>query len=701
MAEAEDVITDVARHATVYTQALWRRHRPAPPGPAMLALADMAQRLDLLIAAALGRRLVLRTAQEPARPTVLARWFQRAEPPHERHALPATDGHHIWLPASVPAKDGVEIAAAHYRTLALVQAMRAVRGAPMLLEPKTSPLVRALFSLLEAHAADDALLRSLPGMAAPLARLRQTALAQRPPISALPAHLQLFERLLRAVLSAPVSEPVSLVDVGLRSAIDGGSAAHLSLMHLPASAADALSRAHALAPQLALPAAFVRQRRFLWRDAWLGELLPAPAQVPGMPGAASASSEDEASAAPGPTRSAHLPRRPQVRKPIDDEDRDEPQGAWMVQTAQPHEIAEDPMGMQRPSDRDTTTAAEEFADALSEMPEARLVSTPGRPKEVLLSDDPPDRLARNAGNQAGGAAVTALHYPEWDYQTESYRQPGATVLLGEAATGPQAWLQATLDERRGMLQAVRRRFELLRSRRVSLRRQLDGDDIDLTAYTEARADFSAGLPLPQRLYRAERRIDRDLALLVLIDVSGSTDAWVAPGRRVIDVAREALLVVSIALDGMRAPFAVQAFSGEGPDGVVVRSIKRFDEAYGTPVALRIAGLEPENYTRAGAALRHASSTLMQEPAEHRLLLLLSDGKPNDVDAYDGRYGVEDMRQAVTEARLQGIAPFCLTIDRQAASYLPAVFGPHHYALLSRPERLPELLLDWLRRLVTK
>lgn len=701
MAEAEDVITDVARHATVYTQALWRRHRPAPPGPAVLQLADVAQRLDLLIAAALGRRLVLRTAQEPARPTVLARWFQRAEPPHERHALSATDGHHIWLPANVPAVEGVHAAAEHYRALALVQAMRAVRGAPMLLEAKTPPLVYALFSLLEAHAADDALLRSLPGMAAPLARLRQTALAQRPAVSALPAHLQPLERLLRAVLSASAAKPVSLDDAGLRAAADEDSAASPWLMHLPASAAETLARARALAPQFAPTAAFARQRRFLWRDIWLGELLPTPAHVPGMPGDASATSDDEASAAPGPTRSAHLPRRPQVRKPIEDEDREEPQGAWMVQTAQPHEIAEDPMGMQRPSDRDTTTAAEEFADALSEMPEARLVSTPGRPKEVLLSDDPPDRLARSARNQQAGDATTALHYPEWDYQTESYRHPGATVLLGEAATGPQAWLQATLDERRGMLQAVRRRFELLRSRRVSLRRQHDGDDIDLEAYTEARADFSAGLPLPQRLYRAERRIERDLALLVLVDVSGSTDSWVAPGRRVIDVAREALLVVSIALDGMRAPFAVQAFSGEGPDGVVVRSVKRFDEAYGTPVALRIAGLEPENYTRAGAALRHAASTLMREPAEHRLVLLLSDGKPNDVDAYDGRYGVEDMRQAVTEARLQGIAPFCLTIDRQAASYLPAVFGPHHYALLSRPERLPELLLDWLRRLVTR
>ena len=97
-----------------------------------------------------------------------------------------------------------------------------------------------------------------------------------------------------------------------------------------------------------------------------------------------------------------------------------------------------------------------------------------------------------------------------------------------------------------------------------MRRQLDGDDIDLDACVEAHADFAAGLPLSQHRYCSERRTRRDLAVMVLIDVSGSTDAWIAPGRRVIDVAREALLLVSVALDGMGAPFAVQAFSGEGP-----------------------------------------------------------------------------------------------------------------------------------------
>jgi nitric oxide reductase NorD protein len=191
-----------------------------------------------------------------------------------------------------------------------------------------------------------------------------------------------------------------------------------------------------------------------------------------------------------------------------------------------------------------------------------------------------------------------------------------------------------------------------------------------------------------------------MAIMLLVDASGSTDGWIAANRRIIDVEREALLLVCIALQSMGEPYAVQAFSGEGPHGVTVRAIKRFDEPYGNPVARRIAALEPEQYTRAGAAIRHASMLLMKQRATHRLLLLLSDGKPNDVDLYEGRYGVEDTRQAVVEAGLQGIFPFCLTVDRQAADYLPAIFGARQYGLLTRPEMLPVVLLDWMKRLVS-
>lgn len=370
----------------------------------------------------------------------------------------------------------------------------------------------------------------------------------------------------------------------------------------------------------------------------------------------------------------------------------------MVQTALPHEQAEDPVGLQRPTDRDESTAAEELADSLSELPEARLVTSPGRPREVLLSDDAPNARAKHNA-AAGSGQGHALRYPEWDYRTQAYREGAVTVHVSTIAEGPQAWVDATLDEHRSTANLVKRRFEMLKAQRVRLHKQLEGDDVDLDAYIAGYSDFRAGHPMPQGLYRSCRQARRDMAIMLLVDISGSTDGWVAASKRVIDVEREALLLVSMALQGLAEPNAIMAFSGEGPHGVVIRIVKSFEEPFGAPVARRIAMLEPEHYTRAGAAMRHAAAILMKQPARHRLLLMLSDGKPNDVDEYEGRYGAEDMRQAVTETKLQGIQPFCLTVDRQAAAYLPAIFGAHQYALLPRPELLPTVLLDWMRRLL--
>jgi nitric oxide reductase NorD protein len=369
----------------------------------------------------------------------------------------------------------------------------------------------------------------------------------------------------------------------------------------------------------------------------------------------------------------------------------------MVQTSQPHEQVEDPFGMQRPTDRDAATAADEMADALSELQQARLVTTPGRPKEVFLSDDASLSRAKQAGSPAH-EGESAVCYPEWDYRVQAYRET-ATVHLELAAEGPQEWVDRTLDGYRSMETLVRRRFEMLRARRVRLRKQPEGDDVDLDACIEAYADVRAGLPRPQAVYQTYREARRDMAVLLLVDVSGSTDGWISAHKRVIDVEREALLLVCIALQEMREPYSVLAFSGEGPRGVWVRLVKSFDEGFHPAVARRIAALEPERYTRAGAAIRHATAALMRQPVRHRLLLTLSDGKPNDNDHYDGRYGIEDMRQAVTEARLQGVSTFCLTVDRQAAGYLPAIFGASQYALLPRPELLPSALLEWMKRLV--
>ena len=672
MAEAEDVITDAARHATIFVRAYWRRHRPRADAP-VLELADVAPRLDLLASAVFGRSFRLHPAQPPSPRTWLDKLARRRQAAPASIALPATDGEGIWLPRSLPigaGGSGAADALEHYRLLLLQQAMRAVRASATHFPHADSAAVQACYHVLEADAADGQLARLLPGTAPALQRWRRQALALRAAsVRTTAPGLAPLEQLLQSALAHPPGR-----------AAPQTPAAVLALARLQvAGFAPELQRA---------------QGRVLQKDAWLGQF-----HAPPLTSAASVHHGHEASTDAGAVRSARLARRPQVRQPVPGEDDPASQGPSMVQTAQPHEQAEDAMGIQRPTDRDTATAAEDFADALAELPEARLVSRPGAAREVLLSDDAPPAQSRAAISAAGVAEGEQSWYPEWDWRTRAYAEPGARVTACTAAAGQQAMVDAILRRQAPMLLAVRRHFELLRSQRMRLRQQLDGDEIDLQGWIDNQALLHAGGSLEQRLYEAQRRGRRDMAVTLLVDISGSTDGWVAGQSRVIDVEREALLVVCVALQGLGEPFCVLGFSGEGPQGVVVRVIKRFEEPYDNQVALRIAGLEPENYTRAGAALRHASATLMAQAAEHRLLILLSDGKPNDVDQYDGRYGVEDLRQAVVEARLQGISPFCLTIDRQGASYLPAVFGEHAYALLQRADLLPAVLLGWLRKLV--
>lgn len=671
MAEAEDVLVDAARHATIFARDLWLRHRPATPA-SCICLRDIQERLGLLIRAVFDIHTPLRVAQVPVPPTLLTRVFRPDERPRVKDALPATDGRAIWLPAHLP-KEDESSGLRTYRCMALLQATRVIRGTASYLSQASREELEDLYLLLEAHAAHVELSRLLPGMKQDLDELRRRALASRPPMDAFPAARRPFENAVREVMA--------------------GASCLFELQLHSSSAAQSLELARRVATLLTPVAEreLRNGRAILFKDAWTGELKP-PSDVQTSP----PSGESDLSERSARPKSSHLPRRPEVREAEEDED-DAKAGAWMIQTAQPQERAEDPLGMQRPADRDEGSA-DEYADALSELSQARLVRTPGQAKEILLADDPPEARAKRSAKvaQREGAHFA---YPEWDWRTQAYREPGAMVHVLPPKLGSFAWVTETLRTHQSMCNVIRRRFEMLRGARERERRQLEGEEIDLEAYVDAKADVIARRPMPQNLYRSVRASRRDLAVTLLVDISGSTDAWIATHRRVIDVEREALLLVCIALEGLREPYSVLAFSGEGPSHVTVRDVKAFNEAYGTEVAQRIAALEPELYTRAGAAIRHASSLLMKQTAKHRLLLLLSDGKPNDVDEYDGRYGAEDMRQAVIEARLQGIFPFCLTIDRQAANYLPQVFGANHYALLPKPELLPSVLLEWIRRLL--
>lgn len=272
-------------------------------------------------------------------------------------------------------------------------------------------------------------------------------------------------------------------------------------------------------------------------------------------------------------------------------------------------------------------------------------------------------------------------YPEWDYRRRDYLPDHCRVLAATAEeTGSaEPWSPDAATRRR--IDAVRRQFEALRPRREIARRQVDGSELDMDALIRARCDLAARGDASDRVYQQARDTARDLAVAVLIDVSRSTEAFVE-NRQVLDIAKESLSALTLGLTACGDDHALYSFSSCKRDRVWVQTVKSFTEPVGPSVLARIAHLRPGYYTRLGAAIRHVAAGLRERPSQRRLLLVLTDGKPNDLDHYEGRYGVEDTAMAVREARRLGHAVFGITIDRKAHAYFPHMFGQNAFAIIA-------------------
>lgn len=280
-----------------------------------------------------------------------------------------------------------------------------------------------------------------------------------------------------------------------------------------------------------------------------------------------------------------------------------------------------------------------------------------------------------------------LKFPEWDYR-RAVLQPDHCLVQVMQAQHCRPFLPSTtlrLTARR-----LRRRLETLRDAPRAVHGQDSGDALDLDAWVRFHADqldnTTACSDTPP-IYTRRARLDRSLATLLLADLSLSTDAYTTAQERVIDVIRDALFVFGEALNAAGDPFAIWGFSSVRRQHVRMQHLKTFDERWSDASRARVGAIKPGYYTRMGAAIRHATGQLAERPEHKRLLMLLTDGKPNDLDVYEGRYGLEDTRQAVREAHAAGLIPFCVTIDEKAHDYLPMLFGQNGYAMVRQPQDL--------------
>ena len=616
----------------------WRRVEPK------VELDGVRRRLELLLTAMYGRHIPI-AAPETQRTSWWTRAWRSVSPFTAPQAISASDGESLQLPPVVDAASGTDAAIARYRLLAIEQGERVMRGTAAVAARATDELERDLFLLRESAAIDAAIARSVRNVAPALAAARADALARRPLIESLAGAERDVEKLVRQVLEAdPTAPPPALASEG--------------------TAEEALAWARGVAERLR--SGPDRYRGITPVDVW-GRVLPPSAN-------AVIASEEQPGRSLTNSRILNLVELPGV----------------------------EPGGHRRPVPAERGTTPEK----LSPLPGAQEQQRGALEDDDIGSSPQPgfDDVTGSGSGAAGAGAIEPLtkddvFYAEWDHGAQQYKRNAVIVRVRPARETSPEWATATLAEHAPLVRRVRERFERLRARRTRLPRERDGDELDLAACVGALVDARSGHPVDERLYVAVRPARRELAILLLVDVSGSTDTFVTKTLQVIDVEKIALLLAAEALDALGDRYAMLAFSGKGAHAVQVSTIKDFAERNGPAVRGRISALAPDANTRLGAAIRHATALLDAQSAGHRLLLILSDGKPNDIDAYQGAHGIEDSRQAINEARARDVFPFCLTVDHEEAEHLKRIFGPAGYSILPRPDQLPKVLIEVVRHLL--
>lgn len=283
-------------------------------------------------------------------------------------------------------------------------------------------------------------------------------------------------------------------------------------------------------------------------------------------------------------------------------------------------------------------------------------------------------------------------YDEWDHSRQKYRKDWCQLRERKIEGKPSDFVEKTLIKHKGLLKHLHRTFEALREDDRRIKKQPYGEDIDIDAVIASYADLVNGEEVSQNLFIKQRKLDRNIAVMFMVDMSGSTSGWIN------EMEREALVLLCESLETLGDRYAIYGFSGLTHRRCDLYKIKDFEEPYTTLVKNRIAGIEPQDYTRMGAAIRHLTKLLSRVEAKTKVLITLSDGRPDDQDGYRGSYGIEDTRRALIEAKFLGIHPFCITIDEEAMDYLQHMYGPVNFTIVDQVDKLPYKVSDIYRRI---
>jgi nitric oxide reductase NorD protein len=276
---------------------------------------------------------------------------------------------------------------------------------------------------------------------------------------------------------------------------------------------------------------------------------------------------------------------------------------------------------------------------------------------------------------------------EWDYRKKDY-------LINYVRIRPQVTLNVIPIELptrlKKSVRKIQNELDLLELDRIKNDRLPYGDEINIDTWIEYQGHQNKSMH-HQQFYTSYEKKTRDISTLILADVSLSTEGGITQDVRIIDVIKDGLMVFGEALEKLNDKFAIYSFSSLQNKKVYFNIIKNFKDKYDSLIRGRIDAMQPYYYTRLGAAIRESSKILERQQSSTKLLLIISDGKPNDEDRYDGRYGIEDTKKAIEEVRKKGITPFCITVDLDAKEYLTYLFGRNGYAVVRDGQKLPKVI----------
>lgn len=321
-----------------------------------------------------------------------------------------------------------------------------------------------------------------------------------------------------------------------------------------------------------------------------------------------------------------------------------------------------------------------------------------------------EQMQAESSEQALQAGDLAFFYDEWDRELGDYRARWCRVIQRENRKGMRDFVEQVRARYSGVISSIRHQFQMLKPESLrKIKGEIDGEDYDLQAVIDRHIDLRTTGRASERIYVRRIRRERDVAVSFLLDMSSSTartitrhpnQPYTRPGQKIIDIEKQGLVLMSEALEAVGDTYAIFGFTSEGRRNVKYFVIKDFGEKYSPEVERRIGGITYHNNTRLGAAIRHCAWQLEKQDARTKLLIVLSDGRPYDHDYGDSRYAREDTKMALRQAKVNGITPFCITIDRDSEAELKDLYGEVGYTIIDDVMSLPERLPGIYRRLTT-